>query len=506
MQSREQVGRFAPLYTLTKNQTTGAADLPQFPVTDYLSPISGGPTQFWSYSSLIQPIIINERILINDYGSDPSFQPGDFYSPIPVNPPNPNGADWEPFWRYRFATRLFDFLTVQAPHDDYLPNYPAHQPYDPGRDYTAGEIVQFRHWLQRPTAQPDLYICKQYQPVVDLAAFNNTFFRVDSWELVVRGTEQPTRPSDRALTSRQPVSNTPGTTPGESDDPKTVTAEYDQAVQGLININTADWKVLSTLPLVVNPATGVPDAGEVPQYRHLNLNPPLTYRDLNEEMARVIVYFRDIDGQPNAKPGTPLPAGTQDIRVPHGPFKNLFELNRVVDLRPSSRWAVVNPFFGKTFADGLGTLEMSYVNMDPDVMTDDPGNPSGATYGYVFDPDGGAGDLSPGKYLNWEILDSRREDFTISPAESRYYPYARNDEDRYDGVRGDFEEQFLQLSRISNLITTRSDSFTAWILIQGYRDANTANPKLEVQKRVAYIIDRSKMPYKPVEKILVPND
>jgi hypothetical protein len=77
---------------------------------------------------------------------------------------------------------------------------------------------------------------------------------------------------------------------------------------------------------------------------------------------------------------------------------------------------------------------------------------------------------------------------------------------RYDGVRGDFEEQFLQPTRISNLITTRSDSFTCYILVQGYRNANTANPKLEVQKRVAYIIDRSKYPYKPVEKILVPND
>ena len=54
--------------------------------------------------------------------------------------------------------------------------------------------------------------------------------------------------------------------------------------------------------------------------------------------------------------------------------------------------------------------------------------------------------------------------------------------------------------------TTRSDSFTCYVLIQGYRDAGTANPKLEVQKRVSYIIDRSKMPYRPVEKILVPND
>jgi hypothetical protein len=239
---------------------------------------------------------------------------------------------------------------------------------------------------------------------------------------------------------------------------------------------------------------------------------PLTYRDLNEEMARAIVYFRDVDGQPDANPGNPPPGGTQPIPVPHGPFKSIFELNQVVDLRPFSKWLTGNannPFFGKTFADGLGTLEMVYQNMDPAVLANIDDS-TGPTFGYVFDPDGGSGDLSPGKYLTWQNRTDRRPPVTPpatpTPYEPNTYPYGRNDEDRYDGVRGDFEEQFLQLSRISNLITTRSDSFTAWILIQGYRDANTANPKLEVQKRVAYIIDRSKMPYKPVEKILVPND
>ncbi|MBA2708124.1 MAG: hypothetical protein H0U59_10005, partial [Gemmatimonadaceae bacterium] len=154
---------------------------------------------------------------------------------------------------------------------------------------------------------------------------------------------------------------------------------------------------------------------------------------------------------------------------------------------------------GKTFADGLGVLEMSYQNMDPTVLGDTEVSTNVATFGHVYDPDGGAGDISPGKYLDWSSLESIRTDPTIQPI-------WRNDQHRYDGVRGDFEEQFLQLSRISNLITTRSDSFTAYILIQGYRDAGTANAKLEVEKRVAYIIDRSKVPYKPVEKILVPND
>ena len=60
-----------------------------------------------------------------------------------------------------------------------------------------------------------------------------------------------------------------------------------------------------------------------------------------------------------------------------------------------------------------------------------------------------------------------------------------------DGVSHDFEEQFLLLNKISNLITTRSDSFTVYILVQGWRGAGTNAPKLVVQRRVAFIQDRS---------------
>ena len=59
------------------------------------------------------------------------------------------------------------------------------------------------------------------------------------------------------------------------------------------------------------------------------------------------------------------------------------------------------------------------------------------------------------------------------------------------GVAGDFETMFLALTRVSNLITTRSDSYTAYILVQGWRNAETSNPSLVVQRRAAIIIDRS---------------
>jgi hypothetical protein len=60
-----------------------------------------------------------------------------------------------------------------------------------------------------------------------------------------------------------------------------------------------------------------------------------------------------------------------------------------------------------------------------------------------------------------------------------------------DGVRRDFEEQFLMLTRVSNLITTRSDSFTGYVLVQGWRGIGTPQPELVVQRRRAFTADRS---------------
>ena len=56
---------------------------------------------------------------------------------------------------------------------------------------------------------------------------------------------------------------------------------------------------------------------------------------------------------------------------------------------------------------------------------------------------------------------------------------------------GDFKTKFTMMDRASNLITTRSDSFTAYILLQGWRDAETPGATLAVQRRAAFLIDRS---------------
>ena len=46
-----------------------------------------------------------------------------------------------------------------------------------------------------------------------------------------------------------------------------------------------------------------------------------------------------------------------------------------------------------------------------------------------------------------------------------------------DGVRKDFEDRFLFLTRISNMITTRSDTFTCYLMVQGWRNVGTQAPE-----------------------------
>jgi hypothetical protein len=60
-------------------------------------------------------------------------------------------------------------------------------------------------------------------------------------------------------------------------------------------------------------------------------------------------------------------------------------------------------------------------------------------------------------------------------------------------VPNDFKKKYLMLTRISNLVTTRSDSFTVFIVVDGFRGAGTNNPQLVVHRRAALIVDRSEM-------------
>jgi hypothetical protein len=177
--------------------------------------------------------------------------------------------------------------------------------------------------------------------------------------------------------------------------------ELTTPVEGLININTAGWRVLAALPF----ATPRLNAADRDQW--------------NEWVARSIVKYRDtID---------PIsPKG-----LPHGPFANLCELNYVPIYDNTNKFQC---FFQDLWRASAG---------DRDADDDD-------------------GDFSP----------------------------AGNGT---DSVRGDFEEKFLSLNRISNLVTLRSDCFTVYVTVQAWSNAGSKTPTLEGQRRLAVIVDRSRV-------------
>ncbi|MGB7156604.1 MAG: hypothetical protein WBD40_00975 [Tepidisphaeraceae bacterium] len=251
---------------------------------------------------------------------------------------------------YQWAMDLFDHLTVQAPHDDHLPNV------DPAEsdDVTAGGAPAYADPYDQkyPAAVPE--------PTAN-AAFD--------------------------ITNNEPPPSPPGNPSG--------TNEGKVPSEGLININTAPWKVLAGLPMVVD-AAGVLDPAA------------------NDTLAQLIAIWRD--GQGATAPG--------------GPFRTIYDLYKV----PAFRIAQTNL---------LGATE--------------PGDEQG--------------DLSP-------------RGATM------------------DLVRHDFEERFLLLNRISNLITTRSDSYTCYLLVQGWQNAGTAQATLKTQRRIAFIVDRSQI--SPVNQQLTP--
>ena len=74
-----------------------------------------------------------------------------------------------------------------------------------------------------------------------------------------------------------------------------------------------------------------------------------------------------------------------------------------------------------------------------------------------------------------------------------------------DNAIGDFEQRLLGLTRISNLITTRSDSFTVYIVVQAWRHNSAPDniaagfpPLMVAEKRVAFVMDRTGLTQDPV--------
>ena len=68
-----------------------------------------------------------------------------------------------------------------------------------------------------------------------------------------------------------------------------------------------------------------------------------------------------------------------------------------------------------------------------------------------------------------------------------YSPLGDSDND----PANDFEFQYAMINRVSNMVTTRSDTFTCYIVVQGWREDQTPFPAMVWEQRRAFILDRS---------------
>ena len=321
-------------------------------------------------------------------GSTPTYtpQPNDYLLPMP--PALGSTVETNTQWMYHWATRLFDYLTVQSPQQDLLPDI------DPASSEGTAPS---------PISTPAPPFPFKYTQVTTGNGFN-----------------------------AEVVANVNGTVVnGEPGNPASQTEEA-VPVQGLININTAPWRVLAAVPWV--PASA--SAGN----RQLD----------NASIALSIAFYRDVNeldwnGTNWASAGHP-----------HGPFKNIFELNNVpirVTLNGSD-FPPGSPSSYVAFRNVLDRFGAAVVSPGAGPYNADQGNLSAA---YNVDP---------------------------NPAV------------------GDFKSQYMMINRVSNLITTRSDYFTVYVLLQGWREAETPSATLAVQRRAAFFVDRSAVtPSNPTPKI-----
>ena len=202
------------------------------------------------------------------------------------------------------------------------------------------------------------------------------------------------------------VANTAGATPNNNN-------EF--ATEGLININSAPWRVLAAMEMI--PKAYDPSGA------------------LNVQLAKAIVRYRDVDDL--------VPRTGNRPKQGHGPFKSVMELNKVaIPGTPNI-----------SFQTALGQLP----------LTATPGDPTYFTWG----------NYAPGPlFVN---------------------AGGPTDPNLKDKPLNDWTPQTLMVRRISNLVTLRSDSFTAYVIVQGWRNVGTNVPELVIQKRLAVIIDRSQL-------------
>jgi hypothetical protein len=277
-----------------------------------------------------------------------------YVSQLEPTPPTPPLPDY-----YAWTRNLFNYLTVQSSTDAYLPNF------DP-----------------------------------NLASVSTTGTPIFAYPPQNTGGANPVVPPTPTLTAN-------ATAPDQ-------TLQDNVGVEGLININTASWKVLSMLPFVSPSVAG--------------------FAATDRQIAQNIVNYR----------------------LTYGPFTSIYDLNQVPGFQSGTNVAWTPP-----------TLP---VPTQPTAPTSQTG--------------------------------------LLSPADQNFGTGAASA--TASGLGEDYQGDCLTLTRISNLVTTRSDTFTVYVEVQGWQNVGLPNAQPMVTRRYAFIVDRSAISGDPSTRFLktltVPND
>jgi hypothetical protein len=320
-----------PEITTTNEMSVGVIEMNSLPMDSAMADDEDASDDCPGLASLptnasIPPTQLQEQIGRFCPVGTPGIPDYDFHAPVALSS---SVTNYYTGWRYHWATKLFDFLSVQGAQNDYSPNA------DPLNYNTVAT-----------PAVPPVGVANKNASLVNAQA---------------AGTSEDTVP-----------------------------------LEGLVNINTAPWPVLASLPW---------------------FPPSFDFTDPIATAGHGLA--------PNAITPSYIAQDIVNYRNKNGPFQSIFDLMKVPSV--------------KTLSDDM-------------VQYSDPG-----PY---------AGDFSP---------------FMLSGASSY----------RTDNVRYDFAERFLLLNRLSNLITTRSDTFTCYVIVQGWRNAGTSNASLVAQRRAAFVVDRT---------------
>jgi hypothetical protein len=235
------------------------------------------------------------------------------------------------------------------------------------------------------------------------------------------------------------------------DDPGEVALDdnYELMVAGRININTAPWFVIAQLPWVVDPSLPLKVGGKDNEDRC--------------KLARAIVAYRDLARVPNKE----IDYSRQNSHLNWNAWTAL---------------DAANQYKSRKFAMGLE-------HTDDDISREDPGF---ANITELINVTHSLKTVGLGSITYDEYYDIRRYGRDEDPAGSGT-PKNNNESVPHDpdpspffdedDAANDLEERDVIFQRISNLITVRSDVFTAYIMVRV--------GELGPQKRVIAIFDRS---------------